>query len=114
MDNKEIIQESKFKKLFFNEVTAGVAIISLVVGFMNWVNNPVKLIETKLNDMITTQALIQKDINIINTNHLSHIQDLITAEDERNDKQDLTLDEIRDNIGLMNNSLVELKTLLTK
>lgn len=42
-----------------------------VLWVTNWVFNPI-------NDVKTDIALIQKDIEIINTNHEAHIQDMLT------------------------------------
>lgn len=60
-------EDSKIKKILFNEVTACVAIIGVVVGIMNWVQLPQK-------DFETNQRLIQQDITLIKENHMKHIE----------------------------------------
>lgn len=40
-------------------------------------------------------ALIQKDIETINNNHLMHIQDSLAKIEQRQDKQDLKIEELQ-------------------
>ena len=107
-------QENKIRKVLFNEVTAVVALVGLIIGFINWSTSPVKQIEVKINEMATQQALIQKDLATITNNHLAHIQELISMEDKRNDKQDITLDEIRDSVNEIKNSIIKINTILNQ
>jgi len=80
------------KKIFFDPKTlmsafmAGSGVILWVVSF---VFNPINTVKTDI-------ALIQKDIQIINTNHLSHIQDIVARlekikEDEVKIEKDLAI-----------------------
>lgn len=99
------MEGEKIKKVLFNEITAIVALVGLVVGFMNWVNNPVKQIEGSINELASSQALIQKDIQIINHNHLTHIERYLEEQQIINKEQDVLIREICENI-------VEIKTML--
>jgi len=88
-------KETPFKKYLYNEITAVVALISVVVGVMNWVNNPD-------NKMSSSLQLIQKDISIINSNHLTHLQtyaEEIKELKERDIKFDERLDRIDTNVA---------------
>jgi hypothetical protein len=64
-------RENLFRKYLYNEITAVVALIGITFGVINWVNNPTIEIEKNV-------ALIQRDIENINANHLMHIQDIVS------------------------------------
>lgn len=59
--------ENRFKKYLFNETTIVVSIIAAVFWTINWITSPITAVQKDI-------ALIQKDIQIINTNHLTHLQ----------------------------------------
>ena len=66
-NNKNNNGESKIRKVLFNEITFFIAVCSVVIG--------VALFITKPDDQMRQDiALIQKDIQIINSNHLATAQ----------------------------------------
>jgi len=93
-------QETKLKQLMESEFWTVIKYTGVVVGVVLFIIKPQFEIDKSV-------ALIQKDIETIRTNELRHIQDNVQKEDERNDKQDVQLDEIQKSI---NQILVELKT----
>jgi uncharacterized membrane protein len=76
--------EQGFKKYLYNEVTAIVAVVGVVVGVMNWVNNPMAKVQTDI-------ALIKQSIVTIETNHLTHIQ---AALEEHKQDEKLQAEEV--------------------
>ncbi len=81
-------QENSFRKYLYNEVTAVVALVAVTFGVVNWVNNPAKEMEKNI-------ALIQKDIEIINTNHITHIQDILLQIKDIKEKEIIQDTEIK-------------------
>lgn len=59
--------EGKIRKVLFNEVTFFIAICSVVLGVALFITRP----DTQMQQDI---ALIQKDIYLINTNHLTTVE----------------------------------------
>lgn len=80
-------QENTIRSVLFNEVTRLVAIVSIVVGVVFYIGN-----------IRTDVALIRSDINTINTNHLSHIQDELTAKTKVDEAQTAEIISIGKNI----------------
>lgn len=96
MDKQEV--SSKIRKAIFNEVSVAVVIIMTAFQFVNYFTNPQEKIKADLQEIKTQNAIIQKDIEIINTNHLRHIESAITKIEEKNTKQDEYLQETNRNI----------------
>ena len=86
-NNNNIDTESKFRKFLKDEV-------STVIFFIGFISTIIWFTAGVKQDI----ALIQKDINIINTNHLTHIQASIEENTEKNKEQDDCLKEINDNL----------------
>lgn len=78
---------NKIRKVLFKEISLLVVIIGFVIGIFVFITEP----DSKMKQDI---ALIQKSIDIIENNHLKHIQEAIEKEQKRNDKQDEVLQKI--------------------
>lgn len=90
-------QENRFKKLLFNEITAIVALVAIVVGVMNWVNKPVSATNTDIAVIKKDISFIKDDIDTINNNHLTHLQQYaeeLKDVEEDNDRQDNIINEV--------------------
>jgi hypothetical protein len=92
--------EGKIRKVLFNEVTAFVALVSIVIGIFNWVGSPQKQTEKDI-------ALIQQDIKFLKENHLAHIETKLVEICNKNDEQDKMINEI-------NLKVTEILTILKK
>ena len=86
-NNNNIDTESKLRKFLKDEIST----VLLFIGFIS----TIILFTAGIQQDI---ALIQKDINIINTNHLTHIQAAVEENAEKNKEQDDCLKEISDNL----------------
>lgn len=71
------MEESKIRKILFNE-------ISIVIGIMVFIASMLSI----YYDIRTQLLLIQQDLKVIRMNELVHIQAAITAMEERNAKAD--------------------------
>ena len=97
--------ENKLLKVIYNQITLLIAVVATTVSVINWVRNPVNVVKDDVAETKTSVALIQKDINTINTNHLTHIQ----AELEKKTKID---DEQTKELVEFGNTLTEILTIL--
>ncbi len=88
----------KFVKWLRIEVIAAFAFGSAIVGLVSYINNPINKLNTEV-------ALIQHDINEINTNHLAHIQEQLAKDDTRIEEQDKRMAD-------MSTKLAEILTIL--
>jgi hypothetical protein len=70
---------SHIKKVLYNEVAFVVAIVGVAFGVINWIYSPAKQMDKDI-------SLIQKDIAVINNNHLTHLQNY--AEEIKNMRGD--------------------------
>ena len=87
-------QKKTIREVLFNEVTGAVALVSITIGVVNWVNNPINEVKNDVNNVETNVALIQKDIYTITSNHLTHIQKELedkTVADKERDKSVIEL-----------------------
>jgi hypothetical protein len=96
-------EESKFKKILYNEVTACVAIVSITIGIITWVSNPYKEINKNLSLIQKDIAVIQQktltiesDIFTISNNHLKHIQDNQEDFTERMSALEVSVKDLKD------------------
>jgi len=99
--------DNKIRKVLFNEVSLFLSIIGVVVGCVLFVNRAD-------NDMDKSIALINQKIQIIESNHLTHIQQSITDINNKNEKIEVKVNEIDKEIGEIKVMLQEIKSNLNK
>lgn len=91
--------ESKIRKVLFNEISLLLSIMGVFIAGFLYVTQPTNALDKNI-------ALIQKDISVINSNHLTHLQNY--AEEIKNMKQqDAELAEELEEISLI---LMQIKT----
>lgn len=84
--------ESQVRKVLYNEVAFAVAIVGVAFGVINWVYSPAKQMDKDI-------SLIQKDIAVINNNHITHLQGYaeeirnMKADDDRQEEQIIAMDK---------------------
>ena len=82
--------ESKVKKILFNEITFGLAIASAVFWLMNYVNNPVATMQLDI-------ALIQASIANIEEDHATYGKDA--------NERDKAITQMQQDIAVIRNIL---------
>ena len=92
--------ENKIRKIMFNEVSLIISIVAMIIGiYLTLTNLPFK----NANDI----SLIQKDIEVIESNHLMTIQAQLIKNDEAHERFDERFDEI-------DKDLTEILTILNR
>lgn len=76
VNEKTQAEESRVRKFLFNEVTAAVAMVALIVGVITWVRDPQSQTQMNIALMQKDLVTITDNIKTINTNHETHIQDI--------------------------------------
>ena len=82
--------ESKIKKILFNEITFALAIASTVFWLMNYVNSPITKMQLDI-------ALMQKDIKTISEAHLIY--------NENANKRDVAIIQIQQDVAVIKSLL---------
>ena len=82
--------ESKIKKILFNEITFALAIASTVFWLMNYVNSPITKMQLDI-------ALMQKDIKTISEAHLIY--------NENANKRDEAIIQIQQDVAVIKSLL---------
>jgi uncharacterized membrane protein len=70
-------QETKIRKILFNEVSLTVAIIAAVMGAVSWVSNPQQELTiqiTKLQSQVESNELVSTELAKIKNNDLHEMQ----------------------------------------
>jgi hypothetical protein len=96
--------ESKFRKYLYNEVTLIIAVIGVVWGVFNYINNPQKLIEAEFNKHEAVQENYQANL----TKELQVIRE--------GDLKDLKADiiENRNELTKLTNEVIKLQTIINE
>lgn len=101
--------ESKWKKWLYNEFTAAVAIIGVVIGIMNWVQMPQK----QNNDALTSlksEFLLHQQLQTQYLNEIS--KELNTMRDGDLKDVQANIIENRNEISNLREEIVELSTII--
>jgi hypothetical protein len=69
--------QSKFRKYFYNEVTAAIALIGLTVGVIQFFSNQPQKNADNINLIQSDIRLMQEQIGTIKNNDIKHIEAII-------------------------------------
>jgi len=87
MDGLSNQEKLGVREILDTEVGRTISIIMVIFGFAKFMIMPIYDIKMEIET-------IRKDIDIINTNHLTHIEGFIKDINDRNNKQDEKIDNM--------------------